>query len=192
MPLLFCLGQHEAFVSAQAQLQEGERLFAYLDDIYVVCAPERVGKVYLILEECLRTKKGINTVLGVPMGQPEFVVAELTAKAEEHASLFEKITHIPDVQIGWLLLVFCAATRANYWLRTVPPELIEGFARRHDNEVVQYMCRLLQVEQTLCPSVLDIARMPLSLGGLGVGGALMTRDAAHWGSWADCLEMIAQ
>ena len=30
------------------------------------------------------------------------------------------------------------------------------------------------------------------LGGLLIGGALMTRDAAHWGSWADCLEMIAQ
>ena len=241
MPLLFCLGQHRALVSVQAQLQEGERLFAYLDDIYVVCAPERVGKVYLILEERLRTKTGINihlgktklwnragtkpdladslsaaaqavkpeavvwrgdpqlplhkqglTVLGVPVGQPEFVVAELTAKAEEHASLFEKITHIPDVQIGWLLLVFCAATRANYWLRTVSPELTGGFARRHDHEAVQCMCRLLQVEQTLCPSVLDTARMPLSLGGLGVGGALMTRDAAHWGSWADCLEMIAQ
>ena len=193
MPLLFCLGQHRALVSVQAQLQEGERLFAYLDDIYVVCAPERVGKVYLILEERLRTKTGINvhlgktklwnragtkpdladslsaaaqavkpeavvwrgdpqlplhkqglTVLGVPVGQPEFVVAELTAKAEEHASLFEKITHIPDVQIGWLLLVFCAATRANYWLRTVSPELTEGFSRRHGHEAVQCMCRLLQ------------------------------------------------
>ena len=64
MPLLFCLGQHKALVSVQAQLQEGERLFAYLDDIHVVCAPERVWKVYLILEECLRTKTGINIHLG--------------------------------------------------------------------------------------------------------------------------------
>ena len=49
--------------------------------------------------------------------------------------------------------------------RTVPPEVTEGFARRHDHEAVQCMCRLLQVEQTLCPSVLDTAR----IGGLGVG-----------------------
>ena len=62
MPLLFCLGQHRALVSVQAQLQEGERLFAYLDDIYVVCAPERVGKVYLILEEHLRTKTGSTSI----------------------------------------------------------------------------------------------------------------------------------
>ena len=119
-------------------------------------------------------KQGL-TVLGVSVRQPEFVVAELTAKAEEHANLFEKITHVPDVQIGWLLLVFCAATRANYCLRTVSPELTEGFARRHDHEAVQCMCRLLQVEQILCPNVLYTARMLLTLGGLGVGGALMTR-----------------
>ena len=31
--------------------------------------------------------------------------------------------------------------------------------------------------------------LPLTLGGVGVGGALRLRDAAHWGSWADCLEM---
>ena len=36
MPLLFSLGQHRALVSIQAQLKEGERLFAFLDDIYVV------------------------------------------------------------------------------------------------------------------------------------------------------------
>ena len=27
--------------------------------------------------------------------------------------------------------------------------------------------------------------MPLSLGGLGVGGTSRMCDAAHWGSWAD-------
>ena len=32
--------------------------------------------------------------------------------------------------------------------------------------------------------------MPLTLGGLGVGGASRTCDAAHWGSWADCLERV--
>ena len=37
MPLLFSLGQHRALVSIQAQLKEGEGLFAFLDDIYVVC-----------------------------------------------------------------------------------------------------------------------------------------------------------
>ena len=41
MPLLFCLGQHPASVAVSAGLREGERLFAYLDDLYIVCRPER-------------------------------------------------------------------------------------------------------------------------------------------------------
>ena len=37
---------------------------AFLDDICVVCAPERVGEVYLVLEQQLREKPGINIHLG--------------------------------------------------------------------------------------------------------------------------------
>ena len=54
MPLWFCLGQKEALQSVQRQLEDGERLFAFLDDVYVVTRPERVGEVYRILEEALR------------------------------------------------------------------------------------------------------------------------------------------
>ena len=38
MPALFSLGQHPALQAVQAQLQDGERLFAFLDNVYVVCA----------------------------------------------------------------------------------------------------------------------------------------------------------
>ena len=46
MPLLFCLGQHSALSAVVAGLREGERLFAYLDHLYVVCKPDRVGAVH--------------------------------------------------------------------------------------------------------------------------------------------------
>ena len=46
MPLLFSLGQHGALVAVQAQLKEGEMLFIFLDDIYIICSPARVGEVY--------------------------------------------------------------------------------------------------------------------------------------------------
>ena len=40
MPLLFSsLGQHAVLQAVQDQLLEGERLFAFLDDIYVVTTP---------------------------------------------------------------------------------------------------------------------------------------------------------
>ena len=41
MPLLFSLGQHPALQAVQAQLLPGERVFAYLDDVYVTTTPTR-------------------------------------------------------------------------------------------------------------------------------------------------------
>ena len=52
MPLLFSLGQHSAL---QFLLPLGERLIAYLDDLYVVCSPEQVGTIFTKLGTHPRT-----------------------------------------------------------------------------------------------------------------------------------------
>ena len=54
MPLLFALGQHEALQAVSRQLRPDERLFAFLDDVYLTSKPDRVGACYTILEEELR------------------------------------------------------------------------------------------------------------------------------------------
>ena len=46
MPALYALGQHAALEEANAALQPGEFLFAFLDDVYAVCSPERVVSVF--------------------------------------------------------------------------------------------------------------------------------------------------
>ena len=51
MPLLFSLGQHAALEAVHRRLMEGERLFAFLDGVYVVTTPRRVGDVHLALQE---------------------------------------------------------------------------------------------------------------------------------------------
>ena len=58
-------------------------------------------------------------VLGSPVGHDEFIKAKLMSKVTEHQTLLERIPLVRDVQSAWLLLLFCAATRVNYWLRTV-------------------------------------------------------------------------
>ena len=58
--LLFSLGQHRAMISVQSQLRADDKLFASLDDVYVVCKPGRVGAVYKLLEVELRTRACIN------------------------------------------------------------------------------------------------------------------------------------
>ena len=37
--------------AAQGRMRVGERIFAYLDDVYVICRPERVVEIFKILEE---------------------------------------------------------------------------------------------------------------------------------------------
>ena len=50
MPLLCSLGQHAALEAMQGRLHPGEKLFAYLDDVWLVSQPERVGEVYTVAE----------------------------------------------------------------------------------------------------------------------------------------------
>ena len=50
MPLLFSLGMHSALVAVKAKQKEGERLFAFLDDVNVTCTPARVLQVFQLLE----------------------------------------------------------------------------------------------------------------------------------------------
>ena len=135
-----------------------------------------------------QTQQGLK-VLGVPIGHLSFITAHMAAKFKEQALLFERIPLIEDVQVGWLLLVFCAATRANYWLRTVPPEHTSEYAEQHDQSVLRCLSSILQMDG-LPPQTHEAASMPLTMGGLGVGGCSRIRHAAHWGSWADCLEMV--
>ena len=71
-------------------------------------------------------------VLGVPVGRAEYTLAKLEAKSRKHNVLLDRITSVHDLQSAWCLLLYCAAARANFWLRTVPPELSGDFAREHD------------------------------------------------------------
>ena len=68
MPLLYALGQHQALQEVQSQLCSSERLFAFLDDIYVVSAPERTCEVYNILRRQHRKTQIWNRAGVVPRG----------------------------------------------------------------------------------------------------------------------------
>ena len=53
MPALFSLGAHPALQALQAQLREDERLFAFLDDVCVVCSPDWVNAIFGLLQNAL-------------------------------------------------------------------------------------------------------------------------------------------
>ena len=64
MPLLFSLGQHAALEAVQRRLQGSEKVFAYLDDVVVVCSPGRVVEVEGILRQELRRHAHIDVHQG--------------------------------------------------------------------------------------------------------------------------------
>ena len=80
----------------------------------------------------------------------------------------------------------CAAPRANYLLRTLPPHLTADFAAEHDAAVARCLATLLEQGDTpLPPTSLNTAQLAQRFGGLGLRSASQDRFAAHWASWCD-------
>ena len=47
-------------MAVQSKLLEDEKLFAFLDDVYVICRPSRVQEVFQLLETELRSRVSIS------------------------------------------------------------------------------------------------------------------------------------
>ena len=195
MPALYALAQHEALCDLQSQ--DGEAVFAFLDDTYIVAAPERVRTLYDIYDALasalwdrarIRLHQGKTriwnaageeppdiadlgegeesvwvgdwtlppesqglTALGSPLGHDAFVARQLRHKRDDHDRLLASIPAVDDLQAAWLLLRFCAAPRANYLLRTLPPYLTTDFAAEHDAAVARCLAAVLEQGDTPRP-----------------------------------------
>ena len=134
-------------------------------------------------------RRGIK-VLGTPLGHQDFVTAQLEMLTAEHQTLLCRIPLLHDVQAAWLLLVHCAAARANYVARVVEPGSAEPFCQRHDAGLWQCLCAILQISPDQGEDVVGAASMPLVLGGLGLRSACRVSQPAYWASWADALHVI--
>ena len=64
MPLLFSLAVHNSLCDVKRLLLPGEHLFAFLDDVYAICMPERTRAVYDLLSEKLLAGAGIRLHTG--------------------------------------------------------------------------------------------------------------------------------
>ena len=212
-PALFALGQHDALATAGRQLEAGEFLAAFLDDIYVVASPSRARDQLDAVTATIEREAGVAAnlgktrvyharggppppgirelgeevrrgdkppaerefvALGVPIGHQEFIRSCASNRLEEERRLLAQLPQLPDLQCARLLLLFCAAPRAQHLLRTVPPATIAEYARAHDDEV----WRTLQ----------DM------LGGQNADAepAESLSPAAYWAAWADALPVLQQ
>ena len=110
------------------------------------------------------------TILGTPLGHPDFISAQLQQKIQDHKILLERIPAVTDVQSAWSLLLHCP---------------------QHGQGIWQCCCEILGVSSVDVSAITrDTATLPLALGGLGLRSATRTSLSAFWSSWADCLSMI--
>ena len=58
--------QHRAFVAVNAELQEGERLMAFLDDVHVSTLPDRIADAHAAAGKHMHSKAGIVCTTGRP------------------------------------------------------------------------------------------------------------------------------
>ena len=82
------------------------------------------------------------------------------------------------LQNAWLLLVCCAAARANFFLRSVSPGHISTVASRHDDQLWSCHCALFGSHPRECHALPWISAVWTP------SGAARSRHAAHWASWA--------
>ena len=88
MPALYALAPHPALVEVQDQLLDGEALFAFLDDIYIVANPERVRPLLDALSAALwehahvQLRAGKTRIWNAAGGEPPSI-ADLTSDVSE-------------------------------------------------------------------------------------------------------------
>jgi hypothetical protein len=228
---------HGALHDANSQLQQGEVLVGYLDDLYLLTSRSRAKAAYDLVTRTVREHAGIEPnlgktecwcsgggeppeditllnppegpgvwkanlpaeqcgveVLGSPIGTREYVQAKAADRLEEETKLLSKLPQMSNLQSAWLLLLYCAAPRANYMLRTTPPELAHAYAVAHDEAVRNTFAALMQVPTpTLAQdAVRRLLELPARFGGNGLRSSTRIAPCAYWASWADSLPVLAQ
>ena len=133
-------------------------------------------------------------MLGSPLGHDAFVAGQLNSKREEQDRLLQRIPALDSLQAAWLLLLFCAAPRANYLLRILPPHLTADYAVAHDVAVARCFAALLEhgrapltqrpaFEPLSCPSAsVDLACArppPIAMPRIGRPGATRSQSSVH-------------
>ena len=183
MPGLYALGQHAALREIAARLSPGDKLYAFLDDVYSTTKPERALDALRASQHCLAHHANVQVHLGktrawADPANPSWVGSwALPAERQgqvrrKHDELLQRLPEPQHLQTAWLLLLYCAAPRCQYLLRTLPPAATGGL-RRH------MMGRCSRASRH------GRGQLPLRMGGMGLASAVAHRQAAYWASWAD-------
>ena len=183
--------QHHLFAQAHIQLNPSKTRVWNAAGVRPASLPAPAGAQPWVGDPELPAAECGLRVLGTPLGTP---AAQLDTLTTQHGRLLARLPDVPDLQVAWLLLLYCALPRAQYVLRVLPPAT-RAFSAAHDRSNLSCLATLLRVESTgeFLANELVCGRAQLSLrhGGLGLRSAAWHAPAAYFASWADALQAIS-
>ena len=95
-------------------------------------------QLWRAFEELPSCRRGIK-MLGTPLGYQDFVTVQLEMLTAVHKTLLFPTPLVQGVQAAWLLW------SDRYMAKVVEPGFAEPFCRRHDAQLCQCLCTILQI-----------------------------------------------
>jgi hypothetical protein len=138
------------------------------------------------------SKEGIVAV-NIPIGTDSFVHDKLEAVLAKFIPRLDAIQYIAKLEYGrqsaLQLLQLCCSSRFVHWLRLCPPHQIDAAAAAF-NKAILFNFESLFLE--LSPNAKKQIRLPIALGGLGLGDASYTSAGAYYSSATDACALLFQ
>lgn len=127
------------------------------------------------------------TVVGIPVGTPEWEKEEAAKVVQCHADLLESLLCLPSKQCALLLLRYCAQPRVAFLSRGMPLAHSDHAMQLHDGNIQSCLRDLCDLSRADDARWRRQAALPVRCAGLGVGGGNNGRTAAVLGAAVDVL-----
>ncbi|CAN0375941.1 unnamed protein product, partial [Laminaria digitata] len=137
----------------------------------------------------LRIAEAGMRIVGVPVGGPDYIrQAAHDIACGEPAALLKELACLEDAQASLQILRFSAATRLNFLLRALPPDLTAPAASAFDKLLEQTLLAIINgpgpPEEHPTPGQEAGTRLPVREGGLGLPSATGISGPAFIGGQA--------
>ena len=188
-------------------------MLAYLDDIYVVGPANtleqvlcdfkvllsRIGliicdrkcELYCPLGNQAEIPVSVSydgvTILGTPIGKPEFVRSQCIDIARSGEQLCCQLTKLDNKQCSMLILRHCHVPRMNYLARQVFPANLEEAARIHDSMTKSTFVSIIGSNFVKDDSWRQ-ATLKIKLGGFGLTPVSQISHASFLSSWCQTIK----
>ena len=194
---LFCLALAPVLAATKVG-NPGVRVMAFMDDVYLVGAPDLLPRAFETLAsaagaiglESNRSKcKVYGTGAAGVAAQTDIVdsglslialsvcISKLASEKQKH--LDSKLQHYSkffdaiirdDVptEVSWQLLAACGPARWTYWARTHPPDEVAAQHVKFDDMLAACFRKIALIDEPLTEEHRALMHMPVALGGLGL------------------------